>query len=221
MTLRAGQETEPARVQGVGKLVVTSRAPFMARKTRAALRKAVFPARITRPGFRNVFVVEAEGEPLELANQIYRDCAHLIGRATAVLAEVETKPESIKEAAVIIGTERIGPKESFCFRLFKRGLHNLQEDTPKIEYEIGGAINTALEQKNATKPLVNLSNPDLTINAEVLGPITFLGIVRKDWQIRSQTEDLASKQVQPEMSDLQTQKSVTSLTLRSLNAYRS
>jgi tRNA(Ser,Leu) C12 N-acetylase TAN1 len=204
---------EPEQIKKVGKLVVTSRAPFTARKTRAALRKAVFPARITRPGFRSVFVVEAEGEPLELARQVYRDCAHLIGRATAVLAEVESKPESIKEAAVRIGTERIGPKESFCFRLFKRGLHNLQENTPKIEYEIGGAINTALEQKNATKPLVNLSNPDITINAEVLGPITFLGILRKDWQITTQTEDLASKQPQREASDLQTQKPGTSPTL--------
>ena len=82
----------------------------------------------------------------------------------------------------------------------------MQEDTPKIEYEIGGAINTALEQKNATKPLVNLTNPDITINAEVLGPITFLGIVRKDWQITTQTEDMVSKQPQPEVSDLQMQR---------------
>jgi tRNA(Ser,Leu) C12 N-acetylase TAN1 len=158
---------EPDQVHKVGKLVVTSRAQFTARKTRGALRKAVFPARVTRPGFRSIFVVEAEGEPRELARQVYRDCAHLVGHATAVLAEVETKPESIKEAAVKIGTDQIGPKESFCFRLFKRGEHTLQEDTPKIEYEIGGAINAALEEKTGQKPPVSLSDPDITINSEV------------------------------------------------------
>jgi tRNA(Ser,Leu) C12 N-acetylase TAN1 len=204
---------EPEQSQKISKIVVTSRAPFTARKTRAALRKTVFPARITRPGFRSVFVVEAEGEALELARQIYRGCAHLIGRATAVLAEVESKPESIKEAAVRIGVDQIAPKESFCFRLFKRGLHNLQEDTPKIEYEIGGAINAALEQKTTTRPLVDLSDPDVTINAEVLGPITFIGILRKAWQTTAETEELASQQPQPEAPDLQTQKAVTSLAL--------
>lgn len=150
---------QQAQSQKLGKLVVTSRAPFTARKIRAALRNTVFPARITRPGFRSIFVVEADGEALELAKQVHRGCAHLIGRATAVLAEVETKLESIKEAAVKIGTEQIGPKESFCFRLFKRGEHNLQEDTPKLEYEIGRAINAALEQESGQKPLVNLTTP--------------------------------------------------------------
>ena len=211
---------EPAQVQKVVKLVVTCRAPFTARKTRAALRKAVFPARITRPGFRSVFVVEADGEALELARQVYRGCAHLIGRATAVLAEVESKLESIKEAAVKIGIEQIGPKESFCFRLFKRGLHNLQEDTPKIEYEIGGAINARLEQKTGEKPLVSLSDPDITINAEVLGPITLLGILRKDWQITPPTEELKLKQPKDEVSDLQEKEPTCPLVLVSPESQR-
>lgn len=194
---------QPAHSQKVGKLVVTGRAPFTARKTRAALRNAVFPARITRPGFRSVFVVEADGEAPELARQVHRGCAHLIGRATAVLAEVETKLESIKEAAVKIGTEQIGPMESFCFRLFKRGEHNLQEATPKIESEIGGAINAGLEQKTGKKPIVSLSDPDITINAEVLGPITLLGILRKDWQITAPTENQKVNETQSKVSDLQ------------------
>ena len=58
-TFRARREMQPDQAQTAGKLVVTSRAPFTARKTRAALRKAVSRARITRPGFRSVFVVEA------------------------------------------------------------------------------------------------------------------------------------------------------------------
>jgi len=194
---------QSGEVQKAGKLVVTSRAPFTARKTRAALRRAVFPGRITRSGFRSVFVVEAEGEPLELAREVYRECGHLIGRATAVLAEVESKPEPIKRAAVEIGTEVIGPKESFCFRLFKRGLHSLQEDTPKIEYEIGGAINAAVELKTGQKPLVSLSDPAITINAEVLGPITFVGVFKKDWQIAPPTEELKSREIQDKPTDLQ------------------
>lgn len=192
--------------QRVGKLIVTSRAPFTARKTRAALRKAVFPARITRPGFRSIFVVEAEGDPLELAKQVYRNCFDLIGHATAVFAQVESKIESIKEAAVKIGIEQIGPKESFSFRLLKRGVHHLQEDTPKVEYEIGGAINAALEMKRGEKPLVNLSDPDVTVNAEVLGPVTFLGILRKDWHIPGQTEALQLTQPPSEVPGQTTRK---------------
>lgn len=186
--------------QKVGKLIVTCRAPFTARKTRAALRKAVWPARITRPGFRSLFVVEAEGEAIELAKQVYRACPQLMGHATAVLAEADSKVDSIKEAAVKIGLEQIGAKESFSFRLFKRGEHNLVEDTPKIEYDIGGAINAALEMKTGKKPLVNLNDPDVTVNAEVLGPITFLGILRKDWQIAAQTEALQEERPRSEMA---------------------
>jgi tRNA(Ser,Leu) C12 N-acetylase TAN1 len=189
-----------------GKLIVTCRAPFTARKTRAALRRAAFPARITRSGFRSIFVVEAEREAIELARQVYRACPQLVGHATAVLAEVDSKVDSIKEAAVKIGMERVGAKESFSFRLFKRGEHNLAEDTPKIEYDIGGAINTALENKIGEKPLVNLKDPDVTINAEVLGPITFLGILRKDWRIAAQTEALELTQPHAEVPEVPTRK---------------
>ena len=110
--------------QKVGKLIVTCRAPFTARKTRAALRKAVFPARITRPDFRSIFVVEAEGEAIELAKQVY----------------------------------------------------------------------------------VNLNDPDVTVNAEVLGHITVLGILRKDWQIAAQTEALQLTQPHSEVPELPTRK---------------
>ena len=191
--------SEPPKL---GKVVVTGRAPFTARKTRAALRNAVFPARVVRPGFRSVFVVEAEGESPQLAEQIYRGCSRLIGRATAVLAEVESKPESIKEAAVRIGTEQIEPKESFSFRLFKRGSHNLQEDTPKIECEIGGAIHDAIQRKTGESPLVRLCEPDVSVSAEVLGPITLVGIVRKKWQAGAAAEAKNAKDSQTQVLDL-------------------
>jgi tRNA(Ser,Leu) C12 N-acetylase TAN1 len=181
---------ESDQARRVGKLVVTSRAPFTARKTRSAIRRAVSPARFIPSGFRSVFVVEAEGEPLELAQQVYRDCGKLIGRGTAVLSEVESKLDAIKQAAVKIGTERIGSNESFAFRLFKRGLHNLEEDTPKIEQEIGSAINAALEQQHGIKPSVDLSDPDVEVNAEVLGPITLVGVFKKSWQTIAQPQNL-------------------------------
>jgi len=150
-----------------------------------------------------VFVVEAEGEPLELAQQVYHDCGQLIGRGTAVLSEVESKLDAIKQAAVKIGTERIGPNESFAFRLFKRGLHNLEEDTPEIEREIGGAINAALEQLHGIKPSVDLSDPDVEVNAEVLGPITLVGVFKKNWQTAAKTSNLRQDQPERQMSDLE------------------
>ena len=184
---------EQAKPLKIGKLVVTGRGPFTARKTRAAIREVIRGAKITRSGFRSVFVVEAEGDALELARQLYRDCAQRIGHATAVSAEVESKPDPIKEAAIKIATEQVAPDKSFCFRLNKRGAHNLPEDTPKIEHEIGGAIYTTLEQKDATKPIVTLTEPDITIIAEVLGPSTLVGILRKDWQALPLTADLKTE----------------------------
>ncbi len=181
------------------KLVITSRAPFTARKTRAALRRAVSPARITRPGFKSIFVLESQEQPDEVASEIYFSCGHLVGHVTAVLAEVESKPEPVKEAAVKIGLEQIHQPESFAFRLHKRGAHGFTKDTPQVEYEIGGAIQTALEKKGATEPLVNLEDPDITIVAEVLGPVTYIGVAKKEWRETSGTQSPKST-IQPAKS---------------------
>jgi hypothetical protein len=51
-----------------------------------------------------------------------------------------------------------------------------------LEQEIGGAIWTALEDKYSMKPTVRLKNADVTVVAEVLGPITAVGISRRDWR---------------------------------------
>jgi len=125
--------------------------------------------------------LEAEGDVFELAKLICRQCSRLIGHVTAVLAEVESRFDPIKEVAVRIGREQIGAEESFCFRLHTRGAHYLEQDTMIVEREIGGAIWTALQEKHGAKPRVRLKNPDVTIVAEVLGPITAVGISRMAW----------------------------------------
>jgi hypothetical protein len=50
-----------------------------------------------------------------------------------------------------------------------------------LEQQIGGAIWTALEEKYRMKPTVRLKNADVTVVAEVLGPLTAVGICRRDW----------------------------------------
>jgi tRNA(Ser,Leu) C12 N-acetylase TAN1 len=167
---------------GIVKLIVTGRWPHVARQIKSELRKAIPGAHIRSAGFRSVFILEAAGDVLELAQRINRDCAEDIGHATPALAEVESKPGAIKDAAVKIGTTLIGQEESLCFRIIKRGPHGLEKDTPKLEDEIGRAISEALQLKNGKKPMVDLDEPDVTVVAEVLGPVTMVGVLRRDWR---------------------------------------
>jgi tRNA(Ser,Leu) C12 N-acetylase TAN1 len=164
------------------KLIVTSRGLEPARYLRFALRRAIPGARIRGTGFRRVFALEAEGDPSELAKLVYDECSQSIGHLTAVLAIGESKEESIEDAAARIGAAQIGPEESFCFRLHKRGAHGLERDTSTLEREIGGAIWTELEGKYNKKPKVSLKNPDITVIAEILGPIAAIGISRRAWR---------------------------------------
>jgi tRNA(Ser,Leu) C12 N-acetylase TAN1 len=167
--------------QKTAKLIVTSSGMDRARYTRSALKAAVPTGSVRRTGLKGIFSLEAAGDVVELARLVYRECRQHIGHATAVLEEVESRLEPIKEAAVRAGRELIGGEESFCFRIHKRGAHFLKQDTPTIEQEIGSAIWIALEEKHGGKPRVNLRNPDVAIVAEVLGPITAVGISRKEW----------------------------------------
>lgn len=167
----------------MGKLIVTARELDATKRTVATLRAVIPNARVTRTGFRGIVALEADVDALEPAERVTRECFADIGRATAVLAEVDSTLDEIKRAAVRIGAERIGGDERFCFRLHKRGAHMLELDTPRLEYEIGRAIWVALQQKHGTKPSVDLKNPDITVVAEVLGPITAVGVVRKAWRI--------------------------------------
>jgi tRNA(Ser,Leu) C12 N-acetylase TAN1 len=167
---------------GIVKLIVTGRWPHVTRQIKSELRKAIPGAHIRSTGFRSVFILEAAGDFLELAQRINRDCVEDIGHATPALAEVESKPGAIKDAAVKIGTTLIGQEESLCFRIIKRGPHGLEKDTPKLEDEIGKAISEALQLKNGKKPMVDLDEPDVTVVAEVLGPVTMVGVLRRDWR---------------------------------------
>ena len=167
----------------IAKLIVTSRELYSTRQTIASLRATVSGARIRGAGFRGIFILEAEGDALELAKKINQECFLKIGRAIAVLTEVPSTLNAIKEAAVKVGVEQIVGDEKFCFRLHKRGSHWLDQDTPKIEREIGGAIWAALQEKYGKKPNVDLEDPDITVVAEVLGPNTAIGIIRKAWRV--------------------------------------
>ncbi|MDI6819474.1 MAG: THUMP domain-containing protein [Candidatus Hodarchaeaceae archaeon] len=179
----------------MAKLIVTSRGLSNTRQTIAALRVVVPGARIRRTGFRGVTSLEADGDVFELAKNVNRECFASVGRATAVLMEVESRPEAIKGAAVKIGVENIRGDEKFCFRLHKRGSHRLEQETPKLEYEIGGAIWTAVQRKYKREPKVDLKNPDVMVIAEVLGPNTAVGILRKAW--RAGTTQQAPQRTRP------------------------
>jgi tRNA(Ser,Leu) C12 N-acetylase TAN1 len=164
------------------KLIVTSRGLEPARYVKSALRRAIRGARVRGTGFRGIFALEAEDDPSELAKLVCAACSPSIGHVTAVLAAVESKEESIQDAAVKIGAAQIGAEESFCFRLHKRGIHGLKKDSATLEREIGGAIWMALEEKYHKKPKVNLKNPDITIIVEVLGSLAGVGISRRAWR---------------------------------------
>jgi tRNA(Ser,Leu) C12 N-acetylase TAN1 len=176
-----GFETAAGPNQKIAKLMVTSREIFARRETIASLRAALPGARVRSAGFRAIFIIEVAGDALELANKVIHECSSRIGRAIPVLVEVKSTLDAIKEGAVKVGVEHIGGDAKFCFRIHKRGAHHLEQNTPELEREIGGAIWTALEGKYEKKPAVDLDEPDVMVVAEVLGPNTAIGIVRKAW----------------------------------------
>ncbi|MEA1905162.1 MAG: THUMP domain-containing protein [Candidatus Hadarchaeota archaeon] len=166
----------------MGKLVVTSRGLEARRQTIGVLRAAFPDADTHKTGFKAVFTLETEGDAVKLAEQVYMKCSFDIGRAVAVLAETPSTLEETKKAAVEISKDEVGISEKFCFRLHKRGSHLLEQETPKLEHEIGEVIWLALKEKYGEEPKVDLEHPDITVVAEVLGPNTAVGIMRKSWQ---------------------------------------
>ncbi len=164
------------------KLVVTCRNFLSSRQTYLAIRRLLPRAEIRHSGFRGVFVVEAEGEPMELARELNR-CPS-VGRAVPVMAETTSDPEGVKRAALRV-SELVGRGESFSFRLHKRGSHRLEKPTPELEREIGAELQKAIEQRTGVKPEVELETPDVEISAEVLGPLTYVGILRGSWSFRA------------------------------------
>jgi tRNA(Ser,Leu) C12 N-acetylase TAN1 len=167
--------------ENMGKLIVTSKELHTVRKTIIALRRFMSDARIWRTKFRGIIALEAQGDAQELASRVIRDCHRFIGHVTAVLPEVESAPDAVKEAAIRIGAAQIGQDESFAFRINKRGSHRLEESTPDLERDIGGAIWNVLHEKYGKEPNVNLRTPDVAVIAEVLGTTTAIGVARRIW----------------------------------------
>lgn len=183
MAKTATEEATPKGVeQRIAKLVVTGPGTYTGKRPRSVLKKAIPGAQIQRTGFPSVFILETEGDSVQIAQDVILKCSDNIGHVTVVLAEVESKLEPIKEAAVTIASERVRNDERFCFRLHKRGSHSLERNTFEIEREIGEAICQALQQKYGAEPEVDLDDPDITVVAEVLGPNTAMGISRKAWR---------------------------------------
>lgn len=184
------------------KVIVTARRPRQGRRIRSALRRAIPGAEVRGAGFSSVYVLEADGDPLEIAGRLTVECSSCVGHATAVLAEEVSEQERLRGAAVRVGLEHVGPRESFCFRLRKRGSHWLQQATPQLETEIGSAIWLALQEHHGSRPTVNLEDPDVLVLAEVLGPRTAIGIVRKSWtkQQRASGQATAPPESRPDES---------------------
>lgn len=189
-------------VHGVGstptlpKMVVTCRNLRSFRRAQRALERALPHARASGAGFQGVLLVEGAGDAEEMAARVTRECAAAIGRATAVVAEISSEPQALLAAGVPIAETRIGADESFAFRLHKRRPHGFQRGTHDIEREIGAAMEAALRRTHGTPPRVDLTDPDVTIGAEVLGPVTLLGVVRKVWRTENADEEVAGLPVE-------------------------
>jgi tRNA(Ser,Leu) C12 N-acetylase TAN1 len=164
------------------KVIVTGRSALEWRQTRQALRRAIPGSNVRGGGFTNVFVVDAPGDALAIAERVTQECAGLIGHATAVITETLSSPDSVQDAVVRVGLAQVKREETFCFRLRKRGAHLLFAPTPEIEVQIGSALWLALQERDGERPGVELRDPDILVLAEVLGPTTAVGIVRKAWR---------------------------------------
>jgi tRNA(Ser,Leu) C12 N-acetylase TAN1 len=114
---------------------------------------------------------------------VSRECAACAGHVTVVLAEVDSTLDQIRDAAREVGSAQIGEHETFCFRIMKRGAHLIGATTPVVESDIGGAIWQDLERRFGRAPRVDLGDPDVMVAAEVLGPRTAVGVVRRAWRV--------------------------------------
>ena len=148
-----------------------------------ALRKAIPDALIHATGFRDVTRLDAADEAGDIAQRITSACADCVGHLTLLVTETESTVDAIQQGAIAVSTKHVGRDDSFRFRLQKRGSHWLEPPTPELERTIGGAIWDALQNKYDEEPEVDLNHPDVTVRAEVLGPITGIGITRKAWLI--------------------------------------
>lgn len=172
-----------------GKVLVTVRDLTLERKTRWELLKQFPQAFVRRSAFKGVLFLEAEEDPLGMADKIKQACLDSIGRVTPLLVETESSHEAVRHSAVEVGLSHVRKGESFSFRIHKRGSHGLQSPTPDIEREIGAAILQSLYRIDMLRARVELACPDVVVVAEVLGPRTAIGIIRSHHQKALRTRE--------------------------------
>lgn len=165
----------------MARLVVTALGLYEENSVKRALKNILPDIRVKSTGFRGVLLAEVNGDAVQLAEQLSRKKASDIGRIIPVIRDTKSEFESIKENATKIALEYIAKNESFCFRIHKRGRHDITMPTPQIEKRIGREIHLALEEKFGRKPEVDLEKPDISILAEVLGKRTMVGIIKNEW----------------------------------------
>ncbi len=161
------------------KLLVTSRSPVSLKHTVLAIKRVMPRAEVRKTNFRGVYLVEAEGDPFELAMELSRYKS--VGRVVVLLEETASDLESIKRAALRV-SDLLKKGESFCFRLRKRGAHDIMPPTPEVEREVGALLVERLKARFGIPPEVELERPDVVICAEILGGKAFVGISRPGWR---------------------------------------
>lgn len=176
------------------KLIVTARGLYRGKKARQALRRILPYARIHSTGFRSVYLIETFGNVFTVAEKICQVCLREIGHATAIVEEVPTDINYIKESAILIGTHLINEDQSYCIRVKKRGKFLEETNIPQLESEIGSGVWEALKIKYGKEPHVDLENPDVKIIAEVLGHMTAIGVQLKSWFDISVEKDMTGSQ---------------------------
>jgi hypothetical protein len=107
------------------KLIVTGGRTESLRECKRLLRDAFPHARVRNAGFRCLFVIESENDPLTLAADLEHQAHGFIGHITSVLSKTETNANAISEAAVRIGTAHIGADESFASGFTSAALKDL------------------------------------------------------------------------------------------------
>ena len=111
----------------------------------------------------------------------------LVMRRAADLYPGEAKIDR-RDAFVIADTARLRRRQVHWLDvgndelLEQRGAHGYAEPRPELEYAVGGAVWDALARRDGTRPRVDLTRPDVLVNAEVLGPTTLVAIVRRAWR---------------------------------------
>ncbi len=159
-------------------LVVTCRGPGGRRKARQALHHVVPDARVKGAAFPGVLLAYADGDPVPLAARVTSCCDPAIARVTAVLAQTPSTRRPMLEAAVRAAIEHVRPGRTFAVRIHKRGAHGYVEPTPALERDAGTALSRALQDRDGSRPPVDLVHADVIVNIEVFGPHSLVGVVR-------------------------------------------